>query len=59
MSNEVKLVFKNYKLLKEGEFNLSDGSIFLIQGPNKAGKTSFVNALKAIMEAKDDTVNPT
>lgn len=59
MGKEVKLIFKNYKLLKEGEFNLSDGSVFFIQGPNKAGKTSFVNALKAIMEAKDETVNPT
>jgi energy-coupling factor transporter ATP-binding protein EcfA2 len=59
MNSEIKLVFKNYKLLKEGEYNLSNGSIFLIQGPNQAGKSSFVNALKAIMEAKDDTVNPT
>ena len=55
---EVKLVFKNYKLLKEQEINLHNGSIFLIQGPNNVGKTTFVNAIKAIMEVKDETVNP-
>lgn len=56
--NEVKIAFKNYKLLKEGEMNLSNGSIFFAQGPNNVGKTSFLNLIQSIMEVKDDTVNP-
>jgi len=58
MSNEVKIAFKNYKLLKDGEMNLSNGSIFFAQGPNNVGKTSFLNLIQAIMEVKDETVNP-
>ena len=56
--SEIKISFKNYKLLKEGEFNLSDGTIFFVQGPNNVGKTSFLNLLRSIMEVKDDTQNP-
>lgn len=56
--SEIKVSFKNYKLLKEGEVNLSNGSIFFVQGPNNVGKTSFLNLLRAIMEVKDDTENP-
>lgn len=56
--NEVKIAFKNYKLLKEGELNLNNGSIFFAQGPNNVGKTSFLNLIQAIMEVKDETVNP-
>ena len=56
--NEVKISFKNYKLLKEGEINLNQGSIFFVQGPNNVGKTSMLTLLQSIMEVKDDTVNP-
>lgn len=56
--SEITVSFKNYKLLKEGEINLSDGSIFFVQGPNDVGKTSFLNLLRAIMEVKDETKNP-
>jgi energy-coupling factor transporter ATP-binding protein EcfA2 len=56
--SEVKIAFKNYKLLKEGEINLHEGSIFFIQGPNNVGKTSMLTLLQSIMEVKDDTVNP-
>lgn len=56
--SEIKISFKNYKLLKEGEFNLNDGTIFFVQGPNNVGKTSFLNLLRSIMEVKDDTQNP-
>lgn len=56
--SQVKISFQNYKLLKEGEYNLSGGSVFMIQGPNNVGKTSFLNLLKSIMNVKDDTVNP-
>jgi energy-coupling factor transporter ATP-binding protein EcfA2 len=56
--NEVKISFKNYKLLKEGEINLHEGSIFFIQGPNNRGKSSMLNLLQSIMEVKDDTINP-
>lgn len=56
--NETKIEVKNYKLLKEGEYNLSGGSIFLMSGPNNVGKTSFLHLLQSIMEVKDDTINP-
>lgn len=57
--SEVKISFKNYKKVPDVEYDLSNGSIFFIQGPNDAGKTSFVHALQSIMEVKDDTKNPT
>ena len=56
--SEVKVVFKNYKKLRDGEYNLSDNTVFFIQAKNKSGKTTFLNLLQAIMEVKDDTVNP-
>ena len=56
--NEIKLKFKNYKLLKDVEFNLSGGSIFFIQAKNNSGKTTLLNAIAALMEVKDNTVNP-
>jgi energy-coupling factor transporter ATP-binding protein EcfA2 len=56
--SEVKISFKNYKLLKDGELNLSNGTIFFAQGPNNVGKTSFLNLIQAIMEVKDNTINP-
>jgi len=56
--SEISISFKNYKLLKEGEINLSNGTIFFVQGPNNVGKTSFLNLLRSIMEVKDETENP-
>lgn len=56
--NEINISFKNYKLLKEGEINLHQGSIFFVQGPNNVGKTSMLTLLQSIMEVKDNTVNP-
>jgi len=58
MSQEIKIHIKNYKLLKEGEWDLSNGTIFFAQGGNKKGKTSFLNLIQALMEVKDTTVNP-
>lgn len=55
---QIKVSFKNYKLLKEGEFDLSDGTIFFVQGGNERGKTTFLNLIKSIMSVKDDTKNP-
>jgi len=56
--SEVKISFKNYKLLRDGELNLSNGSIFFAQGPNNVGKTSFLNLIQSIMEVRDETINP-
>lgn len=56
--SDINISFKNYKLLKEGEINLNQGSIFFVQGPNNVGKTSMLTLLQSIMEVKDDTVNP-
>ena len=56
--SDIHIIFKNYKLLKEGEINLKEGSIFFVQGQNNKGKTSMLNLLRSIMEVKDSTVNP-
>lgn len=56
--SDIHISFKNYKLLKEGEINLKEGSIFFVQGQNNKGKTSMLNLLRSIMEVKDTTVNP-
>lgn len=56
--NDVKVTFKNYKALKDGEYNLTNGSVFIMQGPNNVGKTTFLNLLQSIMEVKDNSVNP-
>ena len=56
---ELKITFKNYALVPNGEYNLHDGTIFFIKGHNNKGKSTFLNALKSIMEVKDEKVDPT
>ena len=56
---ELKITFKNYALVPNGEYNLHGGTIFFIKGHNNKGKSTFLNALKSIMEVKDEKVDPT
>ena len=55
--NDLILNFKNYAILPNGEYDLSDGSIFFVEAPNNSGKTTFLHALQALMEVKDDKIN--
>lgn len=55
---EIPLYFHNYKLLKEKRFLLKGSAIYFIQGPNRVGKTSFLNAIAAIQGAKETTKEP-
>ena len=50
--NDLILNFKNYAILPNGEYDLSDGSIFFVEAPNNSGKTTFLHALQALMEGK-------
>lgn len=55
--NDLILNFKNYAILPNGEYDLSDGSVFFVEAPNNSGKTTFLHALQALMEVKDDKIN--
>lgn len=55
---EFTLYFKNYALINNGEFNLHDGTIFIMQGPNEKGKTTFLHALKSLMLVNDTKEDP-
>lgn len=56
---EVKIRFRNYGLVPNEEFNMHEGTVFFIKGHNDRGKSTFLNALKSIMEVKDEKVNTT
>jgi len=55
---EIPLHFHNYKLLKDKRFLLKGSAIYFVQGPNRAGKTSFLNALAAMQQAEEKTPEP-
>ena len=52
---EIKLSFYNYKLLKKEEFNLKGSHIYFVKGPNEVGKSTILQALRAVHEMKDET----
>jgi len=55
---EIPLHFHNYKLLKDKKFLLKGSAIYFVRGPNRTGKTSFLNALAAMQLAQDSTPEP-
>jgi hypothetical protein len=55
---EIPLHFHNYKLLEKKRFLLTGSAIYFVKGPNRTGKTTFLNALAAMQLAKDDTPEP-
>lgn len=55
---EFTLYFQNYALVKNQEYNLHDGTIFILQGPNEKGKTTFLHALKSLMLVNDSKDDP-
>lgn len=56
--NEIKIIVKNYGLIPDGEYNMHEGTIFFLKGPNNKGKTTFLHLLQSIMEVKDEKINP-
>jgi hypothetical protein len=55
---EIPLHFHNYKLLKDKKFLLKGSAIYFVKGPNRTGKTSFLNALAAMQLAQEPTPEP-
>jgi len=52
----IKVEFKHYKKLEGLSFSFNDTNCFwILRASNDKGKTSFINGLKAILTAKDDT----
>ena len=50
--------FKNYKLLREKQFNMSDNGIMFIKGKNKVGKTSIKNSVLSALQVKEVSNDP-
>lgn len=55
---DIKIQFKNYKLLKDKTFDLKGYHVLIIQGPNESGKTTIRTALKEGWQAKSLTKQP-
>ena len=55
---DIKMRFKNYKLLKNKTFDLKGYHVLIIQGPNESGKTTARTALKENWQAKSLTKQP-
>lgn len=55
---EIIVEFINYKLFKKKKFELTGSWLYVVNGSNKKGKSTFLNALIALMRAKDDTPIP-
>lgn len=55
----IRIQFHNYKLLQDNDFNFPKGSnLYFVIGSNGKGKTSFINALLDILQAKNTTPTP-
>lgn len=55
---EIKITFKNYALVKDQEYNLTESTVLFMRGPNERGKTTFLHGLETLMTITDDKVNP-
>ena len=55
---EITLQFTNYKLFEKKTFELSDYNVFLVEGPNSAGKTTLITALQEMFLVSALTTDP-
>jgi len=55
---DISLDLKNYKLLKDKEFNLKGFNVLIVEGPNESGKTSLRTMLKEQWTARSLTEEP-
>lgn len=57
--NPLTIEFKNYKLLKDAKFEFDpDSYVYFVLGSNNKGKSSFLQVLLDILQAKSTTPNP-
>ena len=55
---KLNIEFKNYKLLKDTKATLDGSNVYLVQGANEQGKTSFINGLLTMLQAENKTKQP-
>lgn len=55
---KINIEFKNYKLLKNKKAVLDGCNVYLVQGANEQGKTSFINGLLTMLQAENKTKQP-
>jgi hypothetical protein len=55
---EIILEFKNYKLLKNEKFDLSNYMVYCFEGRNGIGKSSAITGLEELISAMSFTVQP-
>jgi len=55
---KLNIEFKNYKLLKDKKATLDGCNVYLVQGANEQGKTSFINGLLTMLQAENKTKQP-
>ena len=53
---EIEIV--NYKKIENLKVEFGEGNVFLVQGNNNEGKTTFVKSIMSLTEAKDNTPEP-
>jgi recombinational DNA repair ATPase RecF len=56
--NNLKLIIENYKLLENLEYDFQSSKVHLLIGQNEVGKTSLLEAIKSLIQAKLDTPMP-
>jgi energy-coupling factor transporter ATP-binding protein EcfA2 len=54
----VKIEFKNYKKLTNDSFDFGDSNIYIVVGSNDRGKTTFLEGLETILQAKNEVKVP-
>jgi len=55
---KLNIEFQNYKLLKDTKACLDGSNVYLVQGANEQGKTSFINGLLTMLQAENKTKQP-
>jgi hypothetical protein len=55
---KLQLQFENYKKLRDLKADLDGNNIYLVQGGNERGKTTFINGLLTLLTAKNNTLQP-
>jgi len=48
---KLEVTYENFKALETGNFNV-EGNIIIVQGQNKAGKSSLINGILENLNAK-------
>ena len=54
----VKLELTNYKLLQNVDYEFNHGNVYIVQGGNERGKTTFLDSIQSLLEVKNNTSKP-